>query len=160
MEKYIYRMGQWAFILFLLVAFPFFTGCVGTSGALQPNPGLLGQYQERALPKGYNYYYCGRSTLPYAVVGIDKTHVFNDRVWFEIESGQDVYKKIDGLSQLHRESSTLHHSDILNTKGEKIGVWFSYYQYTPVRVDTETRLVEVFNPYNPNEDDQGVFLKF
>ncbi len=159
MKKYIYLSGHWSCVLSLLVALPFFTGCVGT-GALRPNPGLLGKYQERALPRDYNYYYCGRSKLPYAVVGIDKALEFNDRVWFKIEYGQDVYKKIAGLSQLHMDSNTLYHSDILDTEGKKIGVWFSYYHSTTVRVNAETGFVEVFNPYDPNEDDQGIFFNF
>lgn len=160
MKKYINKMAPRPFVLFLLVLLSFATGCVGSFGALQPNPGLLGQYQERNLPGDYTYYYCGRSTMPYAVVGIDKTLGFNDRVWFKIESKQDIYQKIAGLSQLHQDSGILYHSDILDTTGKKIGIWFSHYSYTPVRVDPETRWVEIFNPYNPNEDDGGKFLNF
>jgi len=40
-------------------------------------------------------------------------------------------------------------------RGNNIGVWFSHYRYSPVRVDQEARMVEVFNPYNPNEDHRG-----
>jgi hypothetical protein len=155
MEKYPQKTNHNVFIPFLFIILIFMTGCVGSFGTFQPNPGLLEQYREGSLPEDYNYYYCGRSNQPYAVVGIDKAYGFNDRVWFKIESESQVYKKIDSLSELHYNSGSLYHSDILDAVGKKIGVWFSYYQYSPVRVDPQTKVVEVFNPYNPNDDDEG-----
>jgi hypothetical protein len=143
-------------LLFLSVSF-LLSGCVGASGKLQFNPALLDQYKSAGLPKAYNYYYCGRSGLPYAVVGIDDAYGFNDRVWFKIESEQDVYKKIGNLSDLHRESGPKVSSDILDGEGNKIGVWFSYYRTSGVRVDPETRIVEVLNPYKPSDDTRGIF---
>ncbi len=150
MKKY---LAGTAPALVLLVVLLTMTGCAGSYGRLQHNPGLLSLYKEGTLPKDYVYYYCGRSSLPHAVVGIDKAHGFNDRVWFKILSGPQVYEKINHLSTLHRDSGPLISSDILDENGQKIGVWFSYYPYSPVRVDPETRVVTVFDPYNPNEDD-------
>ena len=132
----------------------FLMGCLG-SGKLQSNSELLAQYRGGALSKTYNYYYCGRSTIPYAVVGIDNTYGFNDRLWFKIESEQAVYEKISNLSDLHMDSGAMVASDVLDGQGNKIGVWFSHYRFTPVRVDNDTRTVEVLNPYNPNERDMG-----
>ncbi len=157
MKKYLPKTGQQLLILFLVVLPVFLIGCLGSSGKLQFNPSLLEQYRSQALSKTYNYYYCGRSTIPYAVVGIDADHGFNDRLWFKIESEQEIYKKIGNLSELHINSGPLTGSDILDGEGNKIGVWFSHYRYTPVRVDSETRMVEVYNPYNPNENTPGGF---
>ena len=135
----------------------FLIGCVGVSGKLKSNPTLLAQYKDKALSKTYNYYYCGRSSLPYAVVGIDNTYGFNDRLWFKIESEQAVYEKIRNLSDLEIDSFPMAGADILDGQGNKIGVWFSHYRHTPVRVDDKSRMVEVFNPYNPNDEDRGIF---
>ncbi len=150
------QAGAWWFCLYLVYLF-FLGGCLGTSGNLRLNSDLLVQYKEAALPKDYNYYYCGRSGLPYAVVGIDASYKLHDRFWFKIEAEKEIYKKIGNLSQLHPDTGSMVSSDILNKEGKKIGVWFSYYRYTPVRVDPETRMVAVFNPYNPNEDHKGSF---
>jgi hypothetical protein len=150
MGKYLSKSNRVRLGRFIVILSVFLMGCAG-AGKLQPNPALLAQYRGNALSKTYNYYYCGRSTLPYAVVGIDNTYGFNDRLWFKIESGQAVYEKISNLSDLHPDSFPMAGSDILDGQGNKIGVWFSHYRSTPVRVDNETRMVEVFNPYNPNE---------
>ncbi len=146
----------WITRIFLILMFAgVLAGCVGNYGTIRSNTALLDQYKGGALPDNYNYYYCGRSSLPYAVVGIDNTYGFSDRLWFKIDSKQEVYKKIDNLSDLHRDSTRLFTSDILDTQGQKLGVWFSFYNYSPVLVDNETRMVEVYNPYKPNDDDGG-----
>jgi len=66
-----------------------------------------------------------------------------------------VYQKIANLSDLHMNSAPLSGSDILDEQKKNVGVWFSRYAGTPVRVDHKTRKVAVFNPYNPDEDDRG-----
>jgi hypothetical protein len=157
MKKYLSKTS-WGRIVLLFLSVSFLlSGCVGASGKLQFNPALLDQYRGGALSKTYQYYYCGRSTIPYAVVGIDDAYGFNDRLWFKIESEQAVYEKISKLSQLHIHSGPLTSSDILDGEGKKVGVWFSYYRYSHAQVDSVNRMVEVFNPYNPNEDSRGGF---
>lgn len=159
MKKYVcsaWPLSSWIPRLFLLLMVAgILSGCAGNYGTIRSNTALLDQYRGGGLPDHYNYYYCGRSSLPYAVVGIDRSYGFNERVWFKIDAKQEVYKKIYNLSDLHRDASRLFTSDILDTQGQKIGVWFSFYTTTPVQIDPETRMVTVYNPYNPNDDYRG-----
>jgi hypothetical protein len=46
-------------------------------------------------------------------------------------------------------------ADILDPQGRRIGVWFSFYHYTPVRVDEDSGILNIFNPYDPDEE-QGL----
>lgn len=131
--------------------------CMASYGRLSLNPGLLDDVRSGTLPTDLNYYYAGRSTIPHAVVGIDSRYEFNDRLWFKIGSMDEVYDKIGRLSDLHPNAMSKEGKDILDPAGRKIGIWFSYYLYTPVKVDSETNAVTVYDPYNPNEDDTGDF---
>jgi hypothetical protein len=142
-------------VFLLLAAASILAGCVGNYGTIRSNTALLDQYKGAALPDNLNYSYCGRSSIPYAVVGIDNTYTFSDRFWLKIDAKQEVYKKIANLSELHRNSTRLFTSDILGPQGQKLGIWFSFYSYSPVVLNNETRMVEVYNPYNPNEDRRG-----
>lgn len=154
--KTFFCKASWVINFLLLLMFAgVLAGCVGNYGTIRTNTALLEQYKGGALPDNYNYYYCGRSSIPYAVVGIDNTYGFSDRFWFKIESKEEVYKKIANLSDLHRDAIRLYTSDILDTQGQKLGIWFSFYSYSPVLVDHETRTVEVYSPYKPNEDRHG-----
>jgi hypothetical protein len=150
--------GRWlstAICALLLAAFAMIAGCMGSYGELVSSPATQEQYHTRSLADTYQYYYSGRSGLPYAVVGINKKYRFNSRLWFKIDTMDQVYQKINDLSKLHPDAIRMRTADILDHKGNKIGVWFSYYYYTPVRINPETGTVEIFNPYDPNEDDRG-----
>lgn len=128
------------------------TGCTTIYGRLSSNPALLAQYRDAPVSPAYRFYYCGRSAIPDAVVGIDPSWEFNDRMWFPIDHPADVGKKIDGLSDLHPLAMDKTASDILDHQGKRIGVYFSYYPHTPVVIDPEKRRVSVFNPYDPNDE--------
>lgn len=141
--------------LVLLAAFVMTAGCAGSYGRFVSSPAVQKQYNTSSLPDAYDYYYSGRSGLPYAVVGINNTYRFSSRLWFKIDTMDQVYKKISNLSDLHTDATRMRTADILDHKGNKIGVWFSYYYYTPVRINPETGTVEIFNPYDPNQDDRG-----
>ena len=139
-----------AAVLCLLVSLLVLTGCVsGTYGKLKTNGTLMGQYRDQTLPGDYEYYYCGRSGLPYAVVGIDRDYTFETKFWFKIESQEDLYLKISKLSDHGWDSTIMFSKEILGPDGKKIGIWFSYYNSTPVKVDLQTNTVAVYNPYKP-----------
>ena len=143
-------------VILLLAGMVLMGACAGSYGKLVTSQASEDQYRQQTLPADLDYYYCGRSGLPYAVVGIDDTYRFNDRVWFKIQSMDEVYEKIYNLSDLHPHARSMRAADILDPGGKRIGVWFSYYHHTPVKVDPDSGILDIFNPYDPNED-EGLF---
>lgn len=122
-------------------------GCMSGYGRLKANPDLTDAFKnKRALPD-YNYYYCGRENLPYAVVGIDPAYQFEGRVWFKLETSEDVYKKAAGVVAWNPIWAK--GAEILDASGNRIGIWFSYYQHTTVKVGPGNN-VAVYSPYSPN----------
>jgi hypothetical protein len=138
----------------LLVLLVTLAGCIENYGKIRPNPSLVEAYKTRQLLPEYQYYYCGRSRLPYAVIGIDPKYKFPDRLWYKIKTKEDVYNKIYKLMQTPWESPGVTAADILDSSGHKIGIWFSYYSTTVVKIVPETNIIEVQNPYNPNYNEQ------
>ena len=141
-------------LILLLAGMVLIGACSGSYGKLVTSPVSKDQYRHKTLPADLDYYYCGRSGLPYAVVGIDGTYRFNARVWFKIESMDEVYEKINNLSDLHPHARNMRVADILDPGGRRIGVWFSYYYHTPVRVDPDSGVLDIFNPYDPDENEE------
>ena len=121
-------------------------------GRLKTNPDLTDVFKNRRPLPDYNYYYCGRANLPYAVVGIDPGYEFQDRVWKKIETKEDVHKKAAGI--LAWNDIWPRGADVLDPSGNRIGIWFSYYHQTTVKVGPENK-VWVYNPYSPNRLSQG-----
>jgi hypothetical protein len=138
-------------IITILLALSLMTaaGCMQSYGRLSSNPVILEHYQTGNLAESYDYYFSGRPGLPDAVVGIDGNYRLKGRLWFKIEPMSQVYDKIRRLSDLNPDATTLRTADILDDQGKKIGVWFSYYYYTAVRIDPETGTVEIMEPYGP-----------
>ena len=142
----------WAIVLFL---FFLMAGCMESYGRLKSNPDVEKFFHGREKLPDFNYYYSGRSNLPYAVIGIHKDYKFNDRVWMQIDDQSDVYHKIENLMPSPENDYFKIGADILDPSGNKVGIWFSYYQYTVVKVYPDKR-IDVLNPYNPNKRRGGM----
>lgn len=150
MKKICATAWTWTALAVFLVAGMVISGCAGAWGSLKINPELALGLENAALNPDYAYYYCGRSGLPYAVVGIDKAYTFEGRFWFKIDDMAEVYKKIDHLADLEAGQTIRYTKDILAKDGRVVGVYFSYYFATPVSVDEGTKQITVINPYKPS----------
>ena len=149
-KKAAFLSGTGICLLLILALWGTLPGC-GFQGfaRMRSDNALMVQYQDRQLPEQLNYYYCGRENLPYAVVGVDPAYSFVSKFWFPIEYGPKLYHKIDHLSNLEPGQDTVYAKTILGPSQNTLGLWFSYYHSTGVRVDESTRQIEIFNPYKP-----------
>lgn len=125
-------------------------GCTGTWGSLKTSSELNLGLEDRSIDPSLAYYYCGRSNLPYAVVGIDRAYTFTSKFWFEIDSMEEVFHKIAHLANLERGQYRRYAREILAPDGRVVGTYFSYYHATPVLVDEAAKTVRVSNPYTPS----------
>lgn len=127
----------------------FLPECMQSYGSLKTNPDLTNAFKNQLELPDYNYYYCGRNSRPYAVLGIDPQYEFQGKTWQKIETREDVYKKAAAILAWNRNWSK--GSDVLDPAGKKIGIWFSYYRSTGVAVGPENK-VAVYNPYRTSDD--------
>ena len=137
-------------ILLYLVMLLLLSGCAGSFGKIQLNQSLSGSYKDTLQIEEFNYYYCGRSGLPYAVIGIDKKYKFNDRIWNKINALDDLLLEIYRLADTPHDYYKMTVADILDSKGDKIGVWFSYYHHTEVTINQDKKIIDVLNPCEHN----------
>ena len=136
-------------IVLTIVALLILPGCMGSYGRLKSNPELTDAFKNQLELPDYNYYYCGRARMPYAVVGLDPEYEFQSKTWQKIETRDDVYKKAAGV--LAWNPSWSKGADVLDPSGKRIGIWFSYYRSTAVKVGPGNK-VAVYNPYRPSDD--------
>ena len=141
---------RYCLILVIMGIGLFVWGCTGGSiGRMHHSADLMARYEQQQLPENMTYYYCGRDTIPYAVIGIHPDYSFESRFWFKIESREDLYYKVSNLSNFEPDQNSMVAKDILGPGKIPVGIWFSYYNTTSVKVDMENHKVWVFNPYNP-----------
>ncbi len=147
-------LHKWISCVILLAASTLvLSGCMGSYGSMYRNMNWLEKSRAGTLPHDYTYYYTGRSTIPYAVVGIKPGWTFEPRFWVRIEPVSQVHDYVASLSRLHPNPDPKRSSDILSPSGEKIGIWFSHYPNSVVVVDEAAGKVSVYSPYKPNDDE-------
>jgi len=133
-------------MLFLQVAV---AGSPGDYAVTHADPAVENLFKQNQLSTEYNYYYTGRSKIPYAVIGIDSKYTLNSKFWHKIESKIKISKKIKNLMPIGGGHVT--YGRILDSGGNQIGLWFSEYPNTIVRFGSGNEL-KVFSPYQPNDN--------
>jgi hypothetical protein len=91
----------------------------------------------------YRYWYLYLENSPYAVVGLDREYRFEDISWTEVEPGSEVFGKVVGLVESFPvPGSRTYGAYILDSKGERIGVWYSSMS-AGITVDPDTKEVSI-----------------
>ncbi len=136
-------------ILLSLSGFLLLWGCAsGSQGSLAFDREVTRMFTDNAVPADYRYYSSGRSGMPYAIIGVAPEYELLTRWWeplkpntMEFESKVDFIWEPDVWYRLNPAQG----SWILNPAGEKIGVWYSMYPSTSIRVN-EKRQVNIYSP--------------
>jgi hypothetical protein len=80
--------------------------------------------------------------MPYAIIGIDRDYTVQSPYWLAVDPGSEQFKKMsDNMYGKHKYYPAGSH--IIDPEGTIIGVWYSTIDFRSVRVDPQTRMVEV-----------------
>ena len=91
---------------------------------------------------GYQYFYAGRDTMPYAIIGIDRSYTVPSRYWIAFDPEPERLRKMAG-NMYGKNSYNPAGFQILDPDGKVIGVWYSSVNQYSVSVDQQRRTVEV-----------------
>ncbi|MBI5550815.1 MAG: hypothetical protein HY911_04850 [Desulfobacterales bacterium] len=124
-------------------------GCAsGSHGSLAFDREVTQMFTANAVPADYRYYSSGRSGMPYAMIGIAPQYELVTRWWDPVMPNTTEFaSKVDFIWEPYvwYRLNPAQGSWILNPAGEKIGVWYSMYPSTSIRVN-EKRQVEIYSP--------------
>lgn len=132
------------FALLLTIA-----GCTGNTGRFSLDSGVEQAIQSGSVHSAYQYYYAGRDTMPYAIIGIDRSYRVPSRYWIPFEPTPEQLRDMSG-NMYGRQRYQPYGSTILGPDGDPVGVWYSSVRTRSVNVDPQRRTVEVLfrNPEN------------
>jgi hypothetical protein len=111
-------------------------------------------FRKGAVQPQYQYYYSGRDTMPYAIIGIDAAYTVPSRIWIPFKPQPGLLKKMSG--NIYGEVDyTPYGAKILDPEGNIIGVWYSNIFIRSVSVDPKHHTVQVLfrNPENSDGHD-------
>ena len=71
-------------------------GCTNNYGYFTKSAEVDLAFRQGDRQPGYMYFYAGRDTMPYAIIGIDPTYTVPSRYWIPFEPEPDTLKKMTG----------------------------------------------------------------
>jgi hypothetical protein len=124
-------------VLMLMVA-----GCTKNYGRFAKSAEVDIAFRQGDQQSEYQYFYSGRDTMPYAIIGIDRGYSVPSQYWVPFEPESEQFRKMTGnMSGKLRYAPAGYH--ILDPDGNIIGVWFSSVDHKSVSVDQQNRTVEL-----------------
>ena len=143
------RLSGLSFMAVLLFVF---AACGNHYGNFMLSEEVAHTVESGVVLPGFKYYYSGRDTMPYAIMGIDRSYHVPSRYWIFFEPQPEQLKKMSG-NIYAKDRYNPYGAQIRDTEGNIIGIWYSNVRFHSVSVDRQNKTVEVLFP-NPENDDQ------
>jgi hypothetical protein len=122
------------------------------SGGFSKDNQVSHAFRTGNVPAELHYFYTGRESMPYAIMGIDRSYTVPSKYWIAFEPKPE---------KLRNMSSNIYGCDrynaygfnILSPDGAPIGIWFSNLRFANVKVDQVNRTVDVLYRNPESYDD-------
>ncbi len=146
-------------ILFIVVQAAF-TGCSGSYGRLKPSLEVDKMFEELKILADHSYYYSGPEAVPTAIIGIDNNYTLNSTLWKPVDLTSEQLKKwIDFMTHYRGYSLINYGSLILDPTGKRLGVWYSPWSWTTVKMESDNSIVVHTPGMNQSRKTSGSFWK-
>lgn len=118
-------------------------------GSLVKNHQITRDVEQLTIQPEYRYYYSGVELEPDAIIGVLARYSVTGGYWNEVEMTPTRLKKwlatlgtLDGKwDDIHDMIIHYQGAAILTPQGEKIGIWYSKFDWTVVKFPGQNRLV-------------------
>jgi hypothetical protein len=133
------RMVLVASALFIAISA---TGCLQNYGRLNRSAEIQQAFETNQVPSDYAYFYYGISSWPYAVMGLDREYKLHSRIWRTVDPDTDRFSHMTRFVWADFNYYP-YGANILDPQGRKIGIIYTSTWATAVKVDPDTKTVEV-----------------
>ena len=130
-------------------------GCASKGfGRLYLDAEVTQMFRTNSVPEYYKYYTTGRSNLPYAIIGIDPRYRVEGGLWEPVAPNTDSFAskvRFVWRPDIWEKLDPAEGAWIKSPDGDKIGIWYSMYPYTTVKMEDGNR-VAILSPFNPAQE--------
>lgn len=151
----IYKIFLSALLLMLTVVF---SGCSTNYGQLRLSTEVENTFLDAIVLPNHKYYYSGGDTRPRAILAIHNSYKLRTNLWKEVDLESEQLKNwIQQMRDfLEGYSFRTFGSRVLDPEGKQVGIWYSAWNRTPVKMVGEnevavyppkTGAAEFFHPY-------------
>ena len=126
------------------------SGCFENYGRLQRDHAVAMAFENGELPHEYHYHFFGIRDQPYAVMGLEPDWTLKSRMWRTVELSTEEFKYM--TKWVWEDLGYYKYgANILDPEFEKIGIIYTASFMVAVKVDKDTKTVEVM-PHVKNND--------
>jgi hypothetical protein len=147
--------NRWRFAGVLAMAALAAWGCAGAYPALHADNEVTRMFAANSVPETFRYYIDGRSGMPYAIIGIDPNYHLVPGSWEPVQPNtRDFARKVLFMWQpsVWYRQDPAQGAYIVSPDGQRIGIWYSQYPYTTIRLHAGNR-VEIHSPHRPTRSE-------
>jgi cobalamin biosynthesis Mg chelatase CobN len=140
------RLSRFCTAIGILIVSTMAGSCIENYGRLKHNTQVTQAFSNNQIEQNYRYFYYGRTDMPYAVVGIDRSYQMRSRVWREVDPDSEKFQKMIFWmwdDPRHYQQYFTKGADILDPKGQKVGVWYSSLRWAAIRFEKDKHIVIV-----------------
>ncbi len=121
------------------------SGCLQNYGRLNRDIEIQQAFESNQVPPEYEYFFYGNRNWPYAVMGLDRDYNLRSRIWRTVEPDTDEFSHMTRFLWADYNYYP-YGANILDPQGQKIGIIYTSSWMAAVKVDKDSKTVEVM-PY-------------
>lgn len=131
-----FHIGTFLCSILITLLLSFLSGCAGGNfGSLRLSSEVDNLFQSHQVLDNHNYYYSGSDAIPNGIIGVHKDYTLQSGLWKPVDLTPDQLKQWVFLMTNHKGTSIrIYGSRIFGPDGTAIGVWYSPYDQTVVKM--------------------------
>jgi hypothetical protein len=133
------KAGKLVVCLFIVAML---AGCFENYGRLKRDPQIQRAFETYEVPSNHNYYFYGVRSYPWAIMGLDSRYELRSRIWRKVDPNTEQFKRMVYWAW-EDYGYYLYGAHIQDPDGRNIGIFYSSAWFAAVKVNKETKIVEV-----------------
>ena len=120
----------------------FISGCLENYGRVRRSPDVQKMFETGQLPSEYNYHFYGLRSHPHAVMGLEPGWTLRSKIWRKVELSTEEFRYM--TKWVWEDLGYYKYgAEILDPEFEKIGIIYTSSFMAAVKVDKDSKTVEV-----------------
>jgi hypothetical protein len=128
-------------ITILLLMVVMLLGCAGNYGHIQRSREAGRSFENFQVQPDHIYYYSGPDAIPYAIIGIHKDYTLKTRLWKRVDLTSGLLEVWLDLGMQGTLGFPPYGSYIFSPDGQKIGIWYSIFRGTVVKMENDNIVI-------------------
>ena len=130
----------------VLILAAVFSSCSANYGRLRLSKEVDKTFEDAVILPDHKYYYSGGDTRPRAILAIHNSYELQTSLWKEVDLDPEQLRKwILFMTEFRGYNFRTFGSRVLDPEGKQVGIWYSAWNRTPVKMLGENK-VAVYPP--------------